>query len=203
MSRPPSAPSRRHGKRLANDVPPARKRPPQRRQEILEAALHLFRRHGYHAVGIDDIGAAVGISGPAVYRHFANKEELLVSALDAAVVQLWPEIDASADAQVEHFVARHVDFAVDNADVLALWYQEWRNLPAPARRRQRRIQRRYVQAWTTALLRSRPELAPERAEAMVRGAIGLVHSVADYSATMPAAELRPLLADMAGRSLQA
>ena len=41
------------------------KRRPYRRDEILAAAVKLFHERGYHATGMDDIGAEAGISGPA------------------------------------------------------------------------------------------------------------------------------------------
>ena len=45
----------------------------------------LFHERGYHATGMDDIGAEAGISGPAIYRHFKGKEEILeVLLLEAA-----------------------------------------------------------------------------------------------------------------------
>src|SRR3569833_1006145 len=47
-----------------------------RREQILSAAAELFAHHGFHGVGIDDIGAAVGISGPALYRHFRSKDAI-------------------------------------------------------------------------------------------------------------------------------
>ena len=50
---------------------------PTRREQILAAAAELFARHGFHGVGIDDIGSAVGISGPALYRHFRSKDAML------------------------------------------------------------------------------------------------------------------------------
>ncbi|MGH3950933.1 MAG: helix-turn-helix domain-containing protein, partial [Pseudonocardiaceae bacterium] len=50
---------------------------PSRREQILAAAAELFAQHGFHGVGIDDIGAAVGISGPALYRHFRSKDAML------------------------------------------------------------------------------------------------------------------------------
>src|SRR3954463_3542383 len=54
-----------------------------RREQILAAAAELFARHGFHGVGIDDIGAAVGISGPALYRHFRSKDAMLGEMLTA------------------------------------------------------------------------------------------------------------------------
>jgi AcrR family transcriptional regulator len=52
-----------------------------RRQEILSASARLFRQRGFVAVGVDDIGAAVGVSGPAVYRHFRSKQDLLAEVI--------------------------------------------------------------------------------------------------------------------------
>ena len=52
-----------------------------RREEILDAAAGLFADRGYHGVSIDDIGAAVGMSGPGIYRHFASKEDILAQML--------------------------------------------------------------------------------------------------------------------------
>src|SRR5580692_11962241 len=52
-----------------------------RRGEILAAAAALFARRGFHGVSIDDIGAAVGMSGPGLYRHFPGKEAMLAEML--------------------------------------------------------------------------------------------------------------------------
>lgn len=46
------------------------------------------REQGFHAVGIDDIGAAAGVSGPAAYRHFQNKDAILREPCDAALTEL-------------------------------------------------------------------------------------------------------------------
>src|ERR1700737_5056064 len=52
-----------------------------RRSKLLAAAERLVAERGYLAVRLEDIGAAVGVSGPAIYRHFPNKEALLVELL--------------------------------------------------------------------------------------------------------------------------
>src|SRR5215470_9387960 len=52
-----------------------------RRDEILDIAMGLFAARGYHGVSMDDIGAAAGVTGPALYHHFAGKEAMLVAAL--------------------------------------------------------------------------------------------------------------------------
>src|ERR1700712_1502436 len=52
-----------------------------RRAQILAVAAQLFAKHGFHGVTIADLGAAVGVSGPALYRHFPSKEALLAEML--------------------------------------------------------------------------------------------------------------------------
>ena len=64
------------------------RRPSNRRDLILGAAIHLFHERGYHATGVDDIGEAVDVSGPAIYRHFASKEDILVEAIRLAADQV-------------------------------------------------------------------------------------------------------------------
>src|SRR5207248_4405325 len=65
--------------RMTVDADRGRRR--NRRDEILEIAVGLFASRGYHGVSMDDIGAAAGVTGPALYHHFAGKEAMLVAAL--------------------------------------------------------------------------------------------------------------------------
>lgn len=53
-----------------------------RRDDLIETALRLFHRHGYHATGVDRILTAAGVSKPTLYRHFNSKDELIVAALE-------------------------------------------------------------------------------------------------------------------------
>jgi AcrR family transcriptional regulator len=147
-----------------------------RRAKILEAATELFRERGFHAVGVDEIGEAAGITGPGVYRHFAGKDDLLVSVFDAATDDLWEGPEGGAS--LEDYVASHVDYAIDHAHAIELWYQERRHLPTEAQAKQRRIQRRYVVRWVTALRAERPELDEDGARLRCQAAIGLIHSFA-------------------------
>src|ERR1700743_2778640 len=57
------------------------RRKSDRRLQLLSAAERLVAEPGFSAVRLEDIGAAAGVSGPAIYRHFPNKESLLVELL--------------------------------------------------------------------------------------------------------------------------
>ncbi len=52
-----------------------------RRDELVETALDLFYRHGFHATGIDRILAEAGVAKMTLYKHFRSKDELIVAAL--------------------------------------------------------------------------------------------------------------------------
>ncbi len=52
-----------------------------RRQALLSAAATLFALEGFNRVSLEDLGAAAGVSGPAVYRHFAGKQAVLGALL--------------------------------------------------------------------------------------------------------------------------
>src|ERR1700754_50998 len=52
-----------------------------RRETLLSAAARLFAGRGFARVSLEDLGAAAGVSGPAVYRHFAGKQAVLAALL--------------------------------------------------------------------------------------------------------------------------
>jgi len=176
-----------------------------RKTAILVSARQLFGERGFHAVGMNDIGAAAGISGPGIYRHFASKEELLDAALRDASEQLWADIKFGQDegSQLEAFVRSHVRFAIANSDLISLWYQESQNLPPAGQIEQRRSQRRYIERWVDELLVSRPELDDVSARLMIRSAIGLIHSFRHSDQLLDPNTTEDMLTAMAMASLDA
>ena len=52
-----------------------------RREQILDTAAALFAERGFHGVSIADLGAACGVSGPALYKHFRGKQAILSEML--------------------------------------------------------------------------------------------------------------------------
>jgi AcrR family transcriptional regulator len=70
---------------MAEPVPAATGRGAERRRAIVAAAAELFAQRGYPAVGMDDIGAAAGVTGPAIYRHFDSKAAVLAAVFDGII----------------------------------------------------------------------------------------------------------------------
>jgi AcrR family transcriptional regulator len=160
---------------------PARRR--SRREEILEIAVGLLATRGYHGVSMDDIGAAAGVTGPALYHHFAGKEAMLAAALTPVSEQLLAgaqtriaEHPGDPAAALAALVTFHVDFALGNPAVIALHLHELDRLPDEPRRAIRRLQRMYVEEWVTILTALRPELDAAEARVLAHGAFGLMNS---------------------------
>jgi AcrR family transcriptional regulator len=154
-----------------------------RREEILEIAVGLFASRGYHGVSMDDIGAAAGVTGPALYHHFAGKEAMLVAALNPVSEGLLhggrarvAEHPGDAAAALGSLIEFHVSFALANPAVIALHLHELDRLPEEPRRQIRRLQRLYVEVWVQALTTLRSELSAEEARVLAHAAFGLMNS---------------------------
>lgn len=177
------------------------------RQRILDAATILFRERGFQATGIDEIGAAAGVTGPALYRHFKGKEDLLLACLQQRPGVSGPVIAAAAELEpgpaLDLLVHWYVDAALSDQHALGVYFQEQRYLPEGPRRAIRREMRHFVESWVDPLTQLRPELTPADAWAVVHATIGLVNSVAHYHSGLPHERLRLLLSRMATAALQA
>ncbi len=173
-----------------------------RRDEILAHASALFARNGFHGVSIDDLGAAVGMTGPALYRYFSGKEAILSAMLVDISERLLEggEQRAAAQRQAENVVGAlvdfHVDFALDNPDLIAVQMRDLAAMPESEQRTVRRLQARYVGLWVDALVEWRPAFDQESARAAVQAAFGLINST-PHSARLSRPAMAALLRGMA------
>jgi AcrR family transcriptional regulator len=159
----------------------------RRRERIVTAAARLFRERGFQGTRIEEIGAAVGTTGPALYRHFASKEALLEELLQRAVLRAGRDVAAvlarglpPAEA-LEDVVRQAIAHAIEESDLVVMGDSELRVLPAAARERIARGQREYVRAWIALLREARPALSPGEARAAVLGTIALIRQVGRVS----------------------
>ncbi|HEU0104493.1 MAG TPA: TetR/AcrR family transcriptional regulator [Mycobacteriales bacterium] len=176
---------------------------PATRDRVLREAARLFARRGFHGTTIEDLGAACGISGPALYKHFASKDEVLARLLVGISEQLLEggrAVVASAPdpaAAVRGLVGFHADFATSEPDLIRVQDRDLANLSAPAARRVRSLQRSYVEVWVEALRRVRPDLGPDLARIEVHALFGLLNSTPHSGST---AVTRERLVAMAARA---
>lgn len=102
------------------DAKRSRGRPPIRREHLLDTALKLFQREGFHAVGIDRILAEAGVAKMTLYKHFGSKQALIVAALERKNAQFFAGLKAGLDkvpgGPRERLLAVF--------DLFGLWYRE-------------------------------------------------------------------------------
>ena len=157
----------------------------ERSDAILHAAARLFAARGYSGVSLEDIGAAVGVSGPAVYRHFAGKQALL----GAVLVKVSQDLisggrrvaaeSPTADQRMRALIGFHVEFALGNAEVIQVQDRDVAFLSEADRAEVRRLQRAYIELWMAALSpRQAPEGGADQDELRLRvqACFGLINS---------------------------
>ncbi len=155
-----------------------------RREELSHEAARLFAERGFHGVGVDEIGAAVGISGPGLYRHFAGKDAMLAELLVGISEQLLrgarhrlAEADgATASEVLDSLIEGHIDFALDDRPLITLHDRELDRLRDSDRKLVRQLQRQYVELWVESVCAVHPDLAQPAARAAVHAVFGLLNS---------------------------
>ncbi|GAA4545931.1 TetR/AcrR family transcriptional regulator [Amycolatopsis samaneae] len=179
------------------------RRPRDRKAQLAAVAAELFRERGFHGVGINDIAAAGGVTGPALYRHFADKQAILayvvlsgIDDMETATAEALADTKTPGD-QLESLLAVLAAQAVERREVAALWRWEGRHLP---REDQREIGRRsgaLLAAWSKTLLRVRPDLAAADAELLCWATLSVFGSVSVHHTTVAKKRFGQLLVERA------
>jgi AcrR family transcriptional regulator len=153
-----------------------------RREQILREAARLFAERGFHGVGVDEIGAAVGISGPGLYRHFPGKDamlaELLVGISGRLLAAGKMRVAETADPveALDALIRGHIDFAIDDRPLITLHDRELDRLRDSDRKLVRQLQRQYVEEWVAVVRRVYPDATAVEARAAVHAVFGLLNS---------------------------
>jgi len=177
-ARLPTTPDSREG--------PLGAEPPElaRRELILNCAARLIRQFGYHRVGIDEIGAAAGISGPSVYSHFSSKLDVLTALLDRMADLLDAAVtEAScATGPAEHRLAEmswaQVFTALGARDLVSVYATELHNLPAAHARTLQRRRNNRVKIWAQCLAEARPQTSMRWARVTCRATSEMIFGIA-------------------------
>ncbi|MBW4816797.1 SACE_7040 family transcriptional regulator [Rhodococcus qingshengii] len=173
-----------------------------RRRQLLDAAARLIAERGFVSVRLEDLGAAVGISGPAVYRHFPNKDAVLVELLVGISTRLHEGGSAAAEAAdspsaaLDALVDFHLDFALGEPDLIRIQDRDLESLPADARRQVRQTQRKYVEVWVGVLEQLDPQLDQADARIKAHATFGLINSTPHSANPASPARARRVLRDM-------
>ncbi|MET4096907.1 AcrR family transcriptional regulator [Arthrobacter sp. UYCu712] len=184
-----------------------------RRQALLSAAAELFAVDGFNRVSLEDLGAAAGVSGPAVYRHFSGKQAVLGALLLSVSQDLLDggrrvvtDSDGAA-AALAGLVTFHVDFALSNPDVIRVQDQDFSNLAEDDQAEVRTLQRNYVELWVEVLAGLHTDTEAAELRMRAHATFGLInstpHSVRSHGRRIAVKRARPLLESMALAALMA
>lgn len=177
-----------------------------RREQILSTAADLFAARGFHGVSVADLGAACGISGPALYKHFPSKDamlsEMLVNISEHLLTGGQKRVAEAGTPQeaLQTLIDFHVDFAITNPGLIAVQERDWASLPDDSRAQVRELQREYVTLWADQVTSLYPSVRGEAARATAHVGFGLINST-PHSKKLPIEAMREILTRMARLAL--
>ncbi|MGW8762922.1 TetR/AcrR family transcriptional regulator [Streptomyces sp. NPDC055815] len=168
-----------------------------RREQILGEATRLFDERGFQSVSTEDIGEAIGTSGPSIYKHFPTKSDLLVAAVSrggeqrrAGTARALATAGGPGDVLVK-LLESYVDFAMSQSHLIGLLLGELDQLPEKERKASRQAQREYLALWVRLLDDIRPGLDATEARIVV----GATLTAVDNAVRTRSLRERPDLAD--------
>ena len=190
-------------------APRSRLPAPTRRRMILSAAAELFFEKGYLGSNIEDIGAAIGTTGPALYRHFSSKEAILVELIETHLKESRDRAKGALEREgapresLLLLVQQTVNAAaIKDRRVVVLANRELNSLTEENRRRFARALRSVESFWVELLQRVEPSLSSHRARCAFHAAMSLIRTLPEIKGSLDA-ETRELYGSMAMAVLDA
>ncbi len=89
------------------------------RKKLLDTAIHLYVKKGYHYTTVDEVAASAGLSTGVAYRYFKNKKDLLLAAIEYAFGSI-KNISATEDTDLEKFtnMEEMLSYALDRFEMI-------------------------------------------------------------------------------------
>lgn len=180
-------------------VPAVRRRPKDRKKQILEQAAQLFIERGFHSVKLEEIADAAGVTARALYRHYDNKQALLAavilnaqdeyqSARNAASGDVGPT-SGPLYAELPDLIAA----AVETRELTVLWQREARYLSDADRAQVRERINAIVAGIQAGVALEIPDLSPHHAELRAWAVSSTLTSLGRHSLGLPGNELAQLI----------
>jgi AcrR family transcriptional regulator len=166
----------------------------------LTLAADMFAERGFANVSVDDLGDAAGVSGPALYHHFAGKEALLGEMLIGVSEALLDGAKALAEDPtnlVRRLIDAHCTFALTKQSLITVHFRDLISATTADQHRVRRLQSRYIAIWVEALRTDYPNLTAPTAKAAVQATFGLINSTPYSGKGIPRDHMADLLAQLA------
>ncbi len=180
----------------------------RRREQILAAAAELFSQRGFDATGIDEVGDAVGITGSAIYRHFASKDELFQQVLARALTSRIEgtaaivEEASTAEEALDRLTDNLIESVLNERSLSATLWRDLRHLDAEGTGFYDRHHRLQVEEFVHGLRGVRPDLSDAERRARVDALYGLVLSAVETDSGLERASLQATLTELGRRALR-
>lgn len=160
-----------------------------RSEQILRTAMRLFHERGFDGVGVDLIGEKAGVSGPAIYRYFSGKDEILMTLLDEAIDRVLMSTGGQFDdprEELEHLVRGHVQRALEERELMSVWTREHNSISKTYRTRLHARIKRYIDRWVDCL----HACYPNQSRDVLTAAVHATHGLIDSTSIWPEKSLR-------------
>lgn len=180
-------------------VPLVKRRPKDRKQQILEQAVRLFTERGFHSVKLEDIAEASGVTARALYRHYDNKQALLAAAIRTGQEQYQSARSlADGEARQTHRplsaeLPDLISAAIASRSLTVLWQREARYLDDAERSEVRRRINAIVAGMQDSVRLERPGLSGPHSELRAWAVSSTLTSLGRHNLTLPRDDLQRLL----------
>lgn len=189
-------------------MPGVKRRPKDRKAQIARASAEAFSAQGYYAVSMETIAAKVGVSAPALYRHYSGKYDLFRAAvftLSGQLVDSTESDDECAAPQqlLDRLIAVLLDATLENRQSGGLYRWQARYLRAEDQAvldAQLKLLNRRIQQ---PLMEIRPALLSAQRWVLSVGVLSVIGSIVDHPGRLAADEIRALLGAAASAILVA
>jgi AcrR family transcriptional regulator len=169
-----------------------RRRPKDRKDQIVDAARQLIVARGYRNVSMAEIAEAVGITAGALYRHFSNKAMLLGAVIDKSFDDVIAGTN-QRDLILQDVLTIACEQVVTRRDTGALWWRESRYLEADTGARLRRRLRDNNRSYQSLIEAERPSLPAAQAQRLAWGVQSILASPSFHTTKLPHADFVALL----------
>ncbi|GAT12565.1 TetR family transcriptional regulator [Mycolicibacterium novocastrense] len=176
-----------------------KRRPKDRKKQILQQAVRLFTERGFHSVRLEEIAEAAGVTARALYRHYENKQALLAAAIITAqdeyqsVRRPMGRKSDSTDQPLRDELPDLIAAAVATRALTVLWQREARYLNDGDRAQVRSRINAIVAGMQAGVRLEVPELSGRHSELRAWAVSSTLTSLGRHSLTLPREELKDVL----------
>lgn len=153
---------------------------PARREQILDVAVEVFARNGFHGASMNDVAEAAGVTKPVLYQHFDSKQDLYLALLEEVGNRMLNAIGkatsgaAGGRAQTEQGFRAYFQWVADDHDAFLLLFGSRASRDEESTLAIRRITAGAADAIAPLIA---ADISPEHRRTLAHGLVGLAEGV--------------------------